>query len=70
MTWLSQHIKKGIGKKLVNECVRYIDNQLKDDWHIKIVIVSAKGKEQFYEKLGFQIRPNERDGAGMQMWRG
>ncbi|MBS7340109.1 MAG: hypothetical protein KIH00_07680 [Lachnospiraceae bacterium] len=47
----------------------YIDHQLKADWRIKIVIVSAKGKEPFYEKFGFQIRPNEREGAGMQMWR-
>lgn len=64
-----EYQKQGIGKKLVNECIRYIDHQLKADWRIKIVIVSAKGKEPFYEKFGFQIRPNEREGAGMQMWR-
>ena len=64
-----EYQKQGIGKQLVNECVLYIDTQLKTDWRIKIVIVSAKGKEQFYEKLGFEIRPNENDGAGMQMWR-
>lgn len=61
--------KQGIGKKLVNECISYIDKQLKDGWRIKIVIVSAKGKEQFYEKFGFELRPSERDGAGMQVWR-
>ena len=60
---------KGIGKTLVSECIKYIDSQLKEGWRIKIVIVSAKGKEQFYEKLGFQIRPNEKEGAGMNMWR-
>ena len=64
-----EYQKQGIGKKLVSECIAYIDNQLKDGWRIKIVIVSAKGKEQFYEKIGFELRPNERDGAGMQMWR-
>ena len=64
-----EYQKQGIGKKLVSECIAYIDNQLKDGWRIKIVIVSAKGKEQFYEKFGFELRPNERDGAGMQMWR-
>lgn len=31
--------------------------------------LSAKGKEQFYKKFGFQLRPNEHDGAGMQVWR-
>ena len=65
----SEYQKQGIGKKLVSECITYIDKQLKDGWRIKIVIVSAKGKEQFYEKFGFELRPNERDGAGMQMWR-
>ena len=61
--------KQGIGKKLVSECIAYIDSQLKNGWRIKIVIVSAKGKKQFYEKFGFELRPNEHDGAGMQVWR-
>ncbi len=60
---------QGIGKALVSECIQYIDRQLKEGWRIKIVIVSAKGKEPFYEKLGFRIRPNNNDGAGMNMWR-
>ena len=64
-----EYQKQGIGKKLVSECIAYIDNQLKDGWRIKIVIVSAKGKEPFYEKFGFEQRPNEHDGAGMQVWR-
>ena len=59
---------RGIGKKLVESCISYIHSQLKEGWRIKIVIVSAKGKEPFYEKFGFQVRPNENDGAGMQMW--
>ena len=64
-----EYQKKGIGKKLVSECICYMDKQLKEGWRIKIVIVSAKGKEPFYEKFGFQVRPNANDGAGMQVWR-
>ena len=64
-----EYQKQGIGKRMVDECISYIDEQLKEGWRIKIVIVSAKGKEQFYEKFGFELRPNERDGAGMQVWR-
>ena len=60
---------QGIGKQLVSECISFIDRQLKDGWRIKIVIVSAKGKEPFYERFGFEARPNINDGAGMQMWR-
>lgn len=58
-----------IGKKMVSECVSYIDKQLKEGWRIKIVVLSAKGKEEFYKKFGFTVRPDEIDGAGMQMWR-
>ena len=61
--------RQGIGKRLVDECIAYIDRQLKEGWRIKIVIVSAKGKEPFYERFGFEVRPNEKDGAGMQLWR-
>ena len=64
-----EYQKQGIGKRMGSECIYFIDRQLKDGWRIKIVIVSAKGKEQFYEKFGFELRPNERDGAGMQVWR-
>ena len=60
---------QGIGKQLVTECIQYIDSQLKDGWKIKIVIVSAKGKEAFYEQFGFSTRPNGREGAGMNLWR-
>ena len=64
-----EYQKQGIGKRMVSACISFIDSQLKDGWRIKIVIVSAKGKESFYEKFGFEIRPNINDGAGMQAWR-
>ena len=60
---------QGIGKSLVKECISYVDSQLKPNWRIKIVIVATKGKEEFYEKMGFKRRPNIDEGAGMQMWR-
>ena len=60
--------KQGIGTKLVEECIAFVNRQRKPGWRIKIVLVSAKGKEPFYEKFGFRLRPNETDGAGMQLW--
>ena len=63
-----EYQKQGIGKRMVSECISFIHRQLKDGWRIKIVIVSAKGKESFYEQFGFEMRPNANDGAGMQMW--
>lgn len=64
-----EYQKQGIGKRMVRECISFIDRQLKDGWRIKIVIVSTKGKESFYETFGFELRPNSNDGAGMQLWR-
>ena len=60
---------QGIGRRLVTDCISFVDRQLRDGWRIKIVIVSAKGREGFYESLGFRIRPNEGYGAGMDLWR-
>ena len=60
---------QGIGKKLVAKCIGFVDSMLKEGWRIKIVIVASKGKERFYEKFGFVERPNDSEGAGMNMWR-
>lgn len=62
-----EYQNEGIGTKLVKECIAYIENQLKTGWCVSIVILSAKGKESFYEKFGFQERPNINLGAGMQL---
>ena len=64
-----EYQKQGIGKKMVQECISYIDSELKEGWRVKIVLLAAKGKEAFYDKFGFEVRPNENDGAAMQMWR-
>ncbi len=60
---------QGIGRTMVDACISYIDSRLQEGWRIKMVVVSAKDKEPFYEKFGFIRRPNTDDGAGMQMWR-
>lgn len=42
--------------------------RLQEGWKIKVVILAAKGKEPFYEKFGFNSRPNEEEGAAMNLW--
>ena len=32
-----------------------------------IYLMAAKGKEGFYERLGFRSRPNEYEGAAMEL---
>ena len=61
-----EYQKQGIGKKMVEACISYIDSQLKEGWWVKIVLLAAKGKDPFYEKFGFEMRPNENDGPAMQ----
>lgn len=33
------------------------------------ILGAAKGKEAFYEKFGFNKRPNEQSGHGMSMYK-
>lgn len=58
----------GIGRHMVELAIKFVKAQLKEGWKIKIVLVAAKGKEIFYKKFGFHERPNEKDGAGMDLW--
>ena len=53
---------------MVEMTITYMKLQLKEGWKIKMVLVSAKDKEAFYEKFGFQERPNKDTGAGMDLW--
>ena len=57
----------GIGSHMVEQSIAFIKSQLREGWRIKIVLIAAKGKEAFYEKFGFCVRPNENAGAGMDL---
>ena len=56
---------KGMGKALLEYVQIYIKNQLKDGWQTNLELISAKGKEEFYKKFGFEERPSKYIGAGM-----
>ena len=56
---------QGIGRKLVECCISRIRDDMKPGYKVKMCLLAAKGKEPFYEKLGFVERPNDRLGAGM-----
>ncbi|MBO4902024.1 MAG: GNAT family N-acetyltransferase [Lachnospiraceae bacterium] len=59
---------QGIGSKLVEACIRKLNEDLKPGYKVKLNLNAAKGKEPFYERFGFRIRPNEEAGAGMDQW--
>ncbi len=65
---LPEYQGKGVGKALIQKVTKYLNTNLNCGEGILMVLVSAKGKESFYEKLGFVNRPNENFGSGMHMW--
>lgn len=58
----------GIGRVLLTHIEEYIQSQLKPGWEGYLQLVSAKGREKFYQKLGYAIHPHEHSGAGMSKW--
>lgn len=56
---------KGIGKMLMTYIEDFIKRQIEPGWWTCVELMSAGGKEPFYEKLGFERRPTENRGAGM-----
>ena len=56
---------KGIGKMLMTYVEDFIKRQIEPGWWTCVELMSAGGKESFYEKLGFERRPAENRGAGM-----
>ena len=55
---LPEYQKQGIGTQIVNHLVDYAVKNSSTGKFTSIGGVSAKGKESFYEKLGFEIIPN------------
>jgi ribosomal protein S18 acetylase RimI-like enzyme len=61
-----EYQRQGIGKQLMNKIMDYIRAHANNN--SVIGLMSAKGKEAFYTRYGFTIRPDDRLGSGMTMW--
>jgi GNAT superfamily N-acetyltransferase len=59
------HQRQGIGTLMMDAIMGYIS--LHASQNSIIGLMSAAGKEAFYEKYGFIVRPTEKYGAGMTM---
>ncbi|MDR1693554.1 MAG: GNAT family N-acetyltransferase [Oscillospiraceae bacterium] len=62
---LPQYQGRGIGKAMMERVLRNLRDRLKDGYTIQVDLMSAKGKEGFYEKFGFVKRPDNVYGCGM-----
>ncbi|AGK98886.1 GNAT family N-acetyltransferase [Clostridium pasteurianum] len=54
---------KGVGKLIMRELMKYIDNNCPRGSFIGLM--ASRGKEEFYEKFNFITRPEGKYGAGM-----
>ena len=56
---------KRIGSGIMNQLLEKIEEYKKVNPNIRTYLGASKGRESFYEKFGFVVRPNEELGAGM-----
>lgn len=63
-----EYQRTGIGSRLLTHVEEYIRTQLKSGWEGYLQLVSAKGKEAFYQKMGYATHPHEHSGPGMSKW--
>ena len=59
---------KGIGKEIMRYLTQYVEKNSLPDTTVTIGLMAAKGKEDFYKKLGYIARPTEIFGSGMMKY--
>ena len=65
---LPEYQNRGIGREIMIRLLKQVDEYKKVNPDIRTYLGAAKGKELFYEKFGFEIRPNGDVGAGMILY--
>jgi len=63
---IPEYQRKGIGNRIMKMILEYIEENSVNNSIIGLM--SANGKEAFYESFGFIKRPNDRMGCGMNIW--
>ena len=57
----------GVGTAIVQKLMEYARRDAMPGTSVAVGLMSARGKEPFYEKFGFYARPTEHEGAGMMI---
>ena len=63
-----EYQSNGLGRRLIETTLAWLEEQVDGDETIMVNLMSAMGKEKFYEKLGFNTRPFGNHGSGMSRW--
>lgn len=58
--------KKGVGTNITNMLVEYVKKRTPIGGRSSIQLIAEKGKENFYEKVGFKRIPHDYCGSGMR----
>jgi ribosomal protein S18 acetylase RimI-like enzyme len=61
-----EYQRQGIGTQLMDKVMEFIRAHANNN--SVIGLMAAKGKEAFYTRYGFTVRPDDRLGSGMTMW--
>ena len=56
---------KGVGTALMESLEKYIRESKVPDWAVSLELISSQEAVKFYQKKGFEERPNDWDGPGM-----
>ena len=62
------HQGKGLGQRIMERVMDYIDKNIPTGGQTMIGLFAAKGKEGFYQRFGFSSRTEAGLGHGMQMY--
>lgn len=57
-----------IGREVMNKLIQYVESLKIDNTQIMLGLMCAKGREKFYEHMGFTPRPTDNLGPGMIMY--
>lgn len=60
--------RRGIGRRMIQQLLDRVQQDLAAGERTSITLVSAHGKEPFYASLGFASIPNAKAGHGMQLF--
>ena len=63
-----EYQSNGLGRRLIETTLAWLEDQVDGDETIMVNLMSAMGKEKFYEKLGFNTRPFGNHGSGLSRW--
>lgn len=67
---LPAHQRAGIGTRMMEDVMSYIDRYTLPGERVFVNLMAAAGKEPFYARFGFSQRPEGPLGAGMSMYYG